>query len=279
MRSARWSVPLWVLLLVVVGCGKGGDNPAAEPAKANPAAAPAKLEHLTLDLGQDVKMEFVLIPAGDFMMGSLSTESGHRRDEGPSHKVTLTKPFYMGVYEVTQRQYEVITGTNSSHSKGENHPVEWVSWRNAVRFCDQVSDKSGRKVRLPTEAEWEHACRVGTTTPWSFGDNGREVGYYAWYKGNASNGHHPVGEKKPNRWGLYDMHGNVWELVYDRISSKYSPDDAVDPTGNPVAITIHVMRGGSYKCGPDALRSARRLAIDWNIKLFDSGFRVVVEKE
>ena len=268
MRVMRWSCLALIVMLA-----------AAVVLAEKPDTDVKKLPRITLELGQGVKMDCVLLPAGKFMMGSLTTESGHKKNEGPYHEVTLTKPFYMGVTEVTQRQFEVIMGKNRSHRKGEKHPVEFHSWNRAVKFCEQLSAKTGKKVRLPTEAEWEYACRAGTTTPWSFGDNEKQMGYYAWYKGNASGGHHPVGQKKPNAWGLYDMHGNVWELVHDRHSSKYNPNDAVDPTGSSVRVAIRVMRGGSYNYSGNNLRSARRLAIGSTITLFETGFRVVVEKE
>jgi len=151
-------------------------------------------------------MEFKLIPAGTFTMGE--------GDE--AHDVTLAKPFKMGVHEVTQAQYEQVMGHNPSASKGADNPVEKVSWEDAVEFCHKLSEfpaekAAGNVYRLPTEADWEFACRIGTTTKYSFGDDESELGSYAWFADNSSGKTHPVGDKLPNAWGLYDMYGNVWE--------------------------------------------------------------------
>ena len=237
-----------------------------------------KLEAMETDLGNGVKMQFVLIPAGKFMMGSETTMPGHHGDESPYHEVTLTKPFWMGIYQVTQKQYETVTGKNPSHTVGADRPVEFMSWLAAQEFCKKASAKTGKTFRLPTEAEWEYACRAGTTTPWSFGDDPKYLGYYAWYNGNSGGDHHPVGQKRPNPWGLYDMHGNVWELVFDRYSAKYNPANAVDPMGPSELIAIRVMRGGSYNYASDNCTSYRRLPIGETIILWETGFRVVVDK-
>ncbi len=160
-------------------------------------------------------MKLRLIPAGEFTMGSPGTESDRRADE-TQHRVTLTKPFYLGVTEVTQEQYQKVMGSNPSGFKGPQNPVEQVSWNDAVAFCRKLSElpseKSGGYVyRLPTEAEWEYACRAGTTTTYSFGDSESELGAYAWYIDNSGRTTHPVGGKRPNACGLYGMHGNVFE--------------------------------------------------------------------
>jgi len=282
MRSAKWCAALLVLMLVVAGCGGETEKPGeGNGDKAKPkdeAAQPKKMERMTLDLGQGVTMELVLIPAGEFMMGSLSTETDHQSDEAPFHKVTLTRPFYIGVTEVTQRQFEAVTGKNPSANKGENHPVDSLSWWEAEKFLEKLSEKTGKTCRFPTEAEWEYACRAGTTTRWSFGDDEKELAYYAWYEGNSADKHHPVGEKKPNPWGLYDMHGNICELVYDRYTPKYDEGPAVDPTGSDVKVAIHVRRGGAFNHEARDLRSARRVAIGSGIVLNTIGLRVVVEK-
>ena len=183
-----------------------------------------------------VGMKFVLIPAGEFMMGSLASEEGRRSDEGPQHQVRITKPFYMGMYEVTQAEYEQVMGENPSMhprltvsqiieqaddpSRGPNRsrlPVESVSWADAVEFCDRLSAMQrerggGRAYRLPTEAEWEYGCRAGTTTAYPFGDDASRLRHNAWFKENSGDvGVHEAGLKRPNPFGLYDMNGNVWE--------------------------------------------------------------------
>ena len=199
---------------------------------------------LTLGLGYGVTMRLVLIRAGTFMMGSPDSEKGHKADESPQHEVTISKPFYMGVTEVTQAQYEAVMGTNPSGSKGPTNPVEKVSWHEASDFCRKLAQKTGKTVRLPTEAEWEYACRAGSKTRFSFGDSDSALGDYASlvYKRN------PVGRKKPNAWGLYDMHGNVWEWCADRYD-PYSSEASTDPQGATSGGGGRVLRGGSWGDG------------------------------
>ncbi|MEY4565224.1 MAG: Serine/threonine-protein kinase PrkC, partial [Planctomycetota bacterium] len=172
-------------------------------------------EKLTNSIG----MKFRLIKPGTFRMGSPESESGRRGHEH-HHQVTLTRPYYLGVYPVTQEEYERVMGSNPSYFKGKRHPVENVSWEDAMAFLSKLntlaSEKSlGGSYRLPTEAEWEYACRAGTTTAYSFGDSESELEKYGWYDENSGYTTHPVGEKLPNGWGLYDMHGNVWEWCAD----------------------------------------------------------------
>jgi len=183
----------------------------------------------------------------------------------------------MGVTEVTQRQYEAVMGKNPSHNKGEDHPVEFVNWFDARKFCAKLSERTGKTLRLPTEAEWEYACRAGTETPWFFGKGSRELGYYAWFKGNASGKSHPVARKAPNQWGLYDMAGNVWEWVEDGYLGRYKLENVIDPTGRKS--TLKAKRGGGYDSEAANCRSARRRAEDYTIRLYDGGFRVALEAD
>src|SRR5712692_6829482 len=174
---------------------------------------------------QGIVMKLARIPAGKFLMGSPENEPGRQANEGPQHEVTITKPFHIGVYEVTQAEYEKVTGKNPSkfnkaNGGGPEHPVEMVSWDDAVAFCKKLSElpeekKAGRVYRLPTEAEWEYACRAGTRTAYSFGDDASKLGEYCWYGVSAQSRTHAVGQKLPNGWGLHDMHGNVWEFTID----------------------------------------------------------------
>ena len=227
-------------------------------------AAPAG-KTLTLDLGGGASMELVLVPAGEFMMGDGKT----------SHRVRITQPFYMGKYEVTQAQYERIMGKNPSKWKGSDLPVEQVSWNDATEFCRKLLQKTGSEVRLPTEAEWEYACRAGSTTRFCFGDSDNGLGDYAWYSGNTGRKTHPVGGKRANAWGLHDVHGNVSEWCADWYG-KYPSGAVSDPTG-PASGGFRVVRGGSWFNGGPLCRSAFRLTLRApNLANCFFGFRVVV---
>ncbi len=187
--------------------------------------------YITLDLGNGVTMDLVYIPAGTFMMGSPDAEiqrlnqkfnSDWFNKEAPQHRVTI-QPFYMGKYQVTQAQWQAIMGNNPSNFKGDNHPVEQVSWEQCQEFCQKLSAKINQEVCLPSEAQWEYACRAGTTTPFYFGetittDLANYNGNYTFAnesKGTYRGGTTPVGSFPPNAFGLYDMHGNVWEWCQD----------------------------------------------------------------
>ncbi|MDR2352678.1 MAG: formylglycine-generating enzyme family protein [Deltaproteobacteria bacterium] len=173
-------------------------------------------------------MEFILIPSGTFMMGG----EGEIRYK-PIHQVTITKPFYLGKYEVTQTQWQAVMNNNPSENKGSTNPVERVSWDDTKEFIKRLNKKEGHsRYRLPTEAEWEYAARAGTKTAYSFGN--LDIDDYAWYASNSSNITHPVGQKLPNPWGLYDVHGNVNEWVEDVYADQYYRESpSVDPHGPP----------------------------------------------
>ena len=279
-NTLGWALVFGLLGAGLVGCGSPTPPhavpkpPETTPTVAVPPRAGVELpKELTLDLGGGVKLELVLIPAGKFMMGSAVGEKDRVATE-TQHEVTLSKPFYMGKYAVTQEQYEKVMGANPSHFKGAKNPVETVSWDNAQDFCKKLSATSGKTVRLPTEAEREYACRAGSTTTYCFGDNENGLGEYAWYASNSDNKTHPVGEKKPNAWGLYDMHGNVWEWCQDWYGD-YPAGAVTDPQGAAQGAG-RVLRGGCWGGVPGGCRSARRGSGFPGCRSGGVGFRVVV---
>ena len=227
---------------------EGGAKPGAAAATGDLKAA------MAVDLGGGVNLEFVLIRPGSFQMGDAEAK--------PMHKVTLTKPFYLGKYEVTQEQWQAVMGANPSSNKGTKLPVEQVSWDDCQQFLAKLAEAgraAGGVFRLPTEAEWEYACRAGTTTAFCSGDSEAGLGEYGWYNGNSESESktHPVGTKKPNAWGLCDVHGNVWEWCSD-WKGGYSSEAATDPQG-PAQGSSRVLRGGSWLNAAGYCRSAGRL--------------------
>ena len=223
------------------------------------------------DLGKDVKLEMILIPAGKFVMGSPASEKGHRVNE-TQHEVTLTKPFYMGKHEVTQDQWDAVMVNNRSFYRGPKLPVTSVSWENCQEFIKKLNAKTSGGYRLPTEAEWEYSCRAGTTTAYSYGDiitkNDSNV------EGLSTK---VVGSYKPNAFGLYDMHGNVWEWCED-WKVDYPKEAVIDPKG-PEAGKNRVLRGGSFTGVGMHSRSANwfdNLPSTWNIDYL--GFRLAKTK-
>jgi formylglycine-generating enzyme required for sulfatase activity len=207
------------------------------------------------EITNSIGMKLVLIPKGTFMMGSPESEEGRKENE-TQHEVTISKDYYLGVTEVTQAQYEKVIGKNPSYYQGaivgnENAdlPVEQVSWDDAVEFCKKLSElpeeiKAGRVYRLPTEAQWEYACRAGSKTAYSFDDEEGLLPEHGWFNRNSSNRTHTVGLLEPNAWGLYDMHGNVWEWCSDWYE-EYPKGAVGDPTG-PSKGAHRVFRGGSW---------------------------------
>jgi formylglycine-generating enzyme required for sulfatase activity len=233
-----------------------------------------------------IGMKFNKIPAGTFMMGSPESEA-HRKDNETQHPVTISKPFYMQTTEVTQGQWKAVMGTEpwkrkSLVKEGPNYAATYVSWDDAIDYCKKLSEAESKTYRLPTEAEWEYACRAGTETRWSFGDDENKLGDYAWCDKNAKDiGEmyaHQVGLKKPNAFGLYDMHGNVFEWCHDYFEEDYyKQSPAKDPTG-PTSGSSRVLRGGSWDVFTRS-RSARRGrdVAGFRYYLYDLGFRLVRE--
>jgi formylglycine-generating enzyme required for sulfatase activity len=224
-----------------------------------------------------IGMEFVLIPSGWFMMGSDKEKDQEALDDETPHRVTISKPFYLGKYEVTQAQWEAVMGSNPSYFKGRDNPVETVSWDDVREFIKSLNIKEGNGCwRLPTEAEWEYACRAGTTGVYSFGDDENSLGHYAWYDGNSKSAH-PVGQKRPNAWGLYDMHGNVWEWVQDWYG-EYPTSSVLDPRG-PSSGSYRVNRGGSWDDDARNCRSAYRDNDTPGNRYIGMGFRLALSPE
>ncbi|TRU02877.1 MAG: serine/threonine-protein kinase pkn1 [Microcystis sp. Msp_OC_L_20101000_S702] len=223
--------------------------------------------------------EMVDIPAGKFNMGSNENEN-----EKPIHEV-IVPAFQIGKYPVTQAQYQAVMGTNPSRFSGNpQNPVETINWFDAQEFCEKLSQLTGKNYRLPTEAEWEYACRAGTKTRFSFGDDKEQLGDYAWVDGNSNNTTHPVGEKRPNPWGIYDMHGNVWEWCADQNHESYArkPDNIRENgslawrDNNITNKSSIIRRGGSWCRDPLAYSSAYRGKSVADIRN-DIGFRVVCD--
>jgi len=240
-------------------------------------------------ISNSIGMRFVRIPRGTFLMGSPLGEIGRGNDE-QQHEVRLSRDFYFGIHTVTQMQYEKVIGKNPSHFQGlkvkyvdsSNHPVDSVSYRDAEEFCRRLSELpeeqvAGRRYRLPTEAEWEYACRAGSKTAFSFGNDAANLGSYAWYDANSGEMTHAVGSKRPNAFGLYDMHGNVWEWCSDWYDKEYyASSPATDPSG-PDSGSFRVLRGGSWNNEPDCVRCASRPYFAPVYRISEFGIRLVLE--
>ncbi len=348
-RSAwRWgSLLVGVSLFVLAGTSRGesGTPPlAVAPFDAEEARAhqQAWAEHLgvEVEIENSIGMKMTLIPPGEFMMGSPESEEGRWGDEGPQHRVRITRPFYLGKYQVTVEEFRafvdatdyetdaeregwgfevsfmrrvlsgeigteeiqqraqanahldlssipeeyrdsargVVSRGASWRSPGmeqhEEHPVLNLSWNDAVAYCRWLSEEEGREYRLPTEAEWEYACRSGTTTRYYFGDDAGALAEYAWYRGNSGFRPHRVGQKRPNAWGLYDMHGNVSEWCSDWYSSDYYANSPLEDPAGPESGSLRVHRGGSWLFTAGICRSADRYWFTPGYRGSDLGFRV-----
>lgn len=231
----------------------------SEPNKVPAGGGPARGATLTLNLGKGVTLDLVLISPGSFTMGSPSPDQDRVPDEGPLRQVQITKAFYLGKYEVTQDQYKGVMGRNPSNLLAGSQPVEMVSWEDAAAFCKKLGAELTRSIRLPTEAEWEYACRAGTQTRFYWGEDPHHsrIGDYAWHGKNSGGRPRVVGLKKPSGWGLYDMAGNVWEWCSDWYAETYAGLSGTDPQG-PLLGKTRVLRGGGFLCVAQDCRSASR---------------------
>lgn len=218
-----------------------------------------------------VTFDLCRIPAGTFMMGD--------KDTGPVHQVTISRDFSIGKHQVTQAQWEAVMGSSPSKFKGADLPVETVSWDDCQEFIRRINEKGDLKYRLPTEAEWEYACRAGSIGTFCFGDDEALLGEHAWFAGNSDSQTHPVGLKKPNGWGLHDMHGNVLEWCADFFDEHYyshSPKD--DPQG-PTSGAFRVLRGGSWYSKSWNARASFRFWGNQDYLGLNNGFRLAVSEQ
>lgn len=225
-----------------------------------------------------IGIEFVLVKAGEFVMGYDDGNEWTHQFESPAHKVILSSDFYLGKYEITQSQFEQVMGFNPSEPKGTHLPVNNVSWSDAKEFCKKLSELDGRKYRLPTEAEWEYACRAGTTTQFYWGDIFSGIETVEWFGGNSGSTIHRVGEKSPNPWGFYDMCGNVSEWCSDRFA-KYNDKVQTDPKGPKAPWhRSRPPRGGCFSFVEEyTFRPSFRHPVSRNEKDVRLGFRIVWE--
>ena len=298
MRLAVWVACAFGVLAAAAGCTQRDLSASGAPREQG-------RDHLTLHLGDGATIEVALVNAGEFMMGSAEGDG----DERPVHRTRITRSFYMGVTEVTVGQYRAFlldggddsgvvwsselcplrrdeTYSLSDSEFGQDHaqPMMSVGWEGIQAFCQWLSQKTGRTVRLPTEAEWEYACRAGSTTAYCFGDSADALPDYAWCSENAGWRTHPVAQKEPNAWGLYDMHGNVWESCQDGYDSHcYENSAAEDPmvpsdhSERCDLVQFRVLRGGAWYLPARYCRSANRYAYDVRFQNeYAFGFRVVV---
>jgi formylglycine-generating enzyme required for sulfatase activity len=225
-------------------------------------------------LTNSIGVKFVRIEPGTFEMGSPETEGGHGNWE-MRHRVKLTKPFLLATTEVTQVQWFRIMATNPSSRDGDHRPVDGVRRLDALEFCKRLTAQEGKQYRLPTEAEWEYACRAGTTTAYSSGDAESTLDEVAWFEKNAGETTHPVARKKANAWGLYDMHGNVWEHVADRWSDL-DAEETTDPRGSSIS-KYYVIKGGGWTSNARMCRAASRGRVEMDSNIVDAGFRVCLD--
>ena len=237
-----------VVVVVLVAVGSLVVATAEKPKKADSKTEGLPKE-LSVDLGKGIKLEMVLVPAGEFMMGSPDSDKSGRGDERPQHRVRITKPFWLGKYLVTQEQWQAVIGNNPSEFKGPKNPVDSVGWEDCRDFLKTLNEKFANtpvKFSLPTEAQWEYACRAGSKSRYYYGDEDAKLAEFAWFNDNSEEKTHPVGQKKPNAWGLYDMHGNLFQWCADWYDGDYyKSSPASDPCG-PSSGSLHVDRGGCW---------------------------------
>ncbi|WP_292469510.1 formylglycine-generating enzyme family protein [Methanolobus sp.] len=270
-----------ILAVTVIGSGcTDSDDTGIDEESEEPADVQSVPEETEVDDGtftNSIGMEFVKIPAGEFIMGAPEEELYSDKDERPVHEVTIADEFYIGVYEVTQKQWEAVMGDNPSNFVGDDLPVERVSWADVNIFVDKLNEMENTdSYRLPTEAEWEYVAKAGTETAFSYGDDESMLADYGWYDDNSEDKTRPVGMKQANPWGLYDIHGNVAEWVLDEYHSNYqkAPTDGSEWTNG---VNRRVFRGGSWDNAESNCRSSHRDSIGEGSRTNYIGFRLIKE--
>ncbi|HYG77351.1 MAG TPA: formylglycine-generating enzyme family protein [Planctomycetota bacterium] len=254
----KTAVSAALLLLLFAGCGSSSPQGFAfDPRQTSAATQLGVPVETTLATPAGVKIQLALIPAGTF--------TPRPRKDQPDTTVTIEKPFYMSRHEITQAQYAIVMDTNPSTFAAADSPVEQMKWADAVAFCTKLSEQSGKRVRLPTEMEWEYACRAGSSGAYYAGTGDNILDQLAWFKGNCDKTH-PVGKKAPNAWGLYDTLGNVAEWCADVIPAARDGEES-----------IRVSRGGSWLDEPVACRTGSRALAPESFKTSKIGFRILVE--
>lgn len=297
MRPFSYSLSCSVLLIACLGL-LSACEPKAKPVAPQPKQEINLIGDLAIDVNYDpsqsstnqfdpsrdfansVGIQLVPIKAGRFSMGSPVDERG-RQDDEPQHSITISKSFHMSAHEVTQKQWQAVMQSRPWHmknqiGKGDDYPATYITWADAKLFCTVLSRRESRTYRLPTEAEWEYACRAGTTG--AFHADPDEIGNYTCFDGNAnSNFPSEVGDKLPNAWGLFDMHGNVSEWCNDWYA-PYKLSDRVSPRG-PATGEYRVTRGGSWESMIRFCRSAYRAGLGPDARMSTVGFRIVLEHD
>lgn len=294
-RRAAVSAAATVCTLVLAACTattETNSSGASRPTSGQASAPTATMTEMSETEPNSIGMRFIALPAGTFLMGAPADAGWAAPAETPQHEVTLTRAFQIGMFEVTQQQWAAVMGFDANtldrsntfgdldgmaeRISGDDQPAT-VSFEDAQQFIQRLNEREGTDVyRLPTEAEWEYAARAGTTTKYSFGDDDTDLDEHAWYGGDFATGsHHPVGQKLPNPWGLYDVHGNVWEWTQDRYTPDGHPDQAqTDPTGAGSG-TQRTVRGGSWHSTADGWTSTFRKGYAPDYRGISIGFRLV----
>lgn len=277
MTKLLWACLVGLCALPLAGTSFSKDKPGDDPVKRKEPILKLFAE------------EFVLLRPGtdkypaDFLMG---TEKGGHQNERPVHKVAFSKPFAIAKYEATQELYHAVMGKNPSKWKGPRNAIEMVNFQETLDFCAAVTREMRKAkliaddetIRLPSEAEWEYACRAGTNTDYSYGNNLEDLTLYCWYKANSKGHDPPVGKKMPNPWGLYDVHGYNWEWCADTWAPNYEGAPVDGSARQDPAAKERVIRGGSWADPADASRSAFRHQLAADARVDTVGFRCVKAK-